>query len=256
LSAKRWDIRIGLRGYWLAACLFACSFLPAQVIPQDSVAAPKDSVRTGKAGLKGHPAAADSTQTLPNDIRIVKGEDSVARDTNKTGPFRRTEKTKITVSRLPNGLKTFYDPKVALRRSAILPGWGQLYNDRWWKVPFVYAGFATFTYLIIQNNKGYVEFNNAVMCKADTCSNDPYPLYSAQILISKREFYRKYRDMSVIFMGLWYTINLVDAYVDAHLRGFNVSPDLSMDIDPHFGINPRTNFNPYLGASVTLKLRR
>ena len=106
----------------------------------------------------------------------------------------------------------------------LIPGWGQLYNRRWWKIPIIYAGFAGIVTSIVLNNDGYREYDDAVKCKGDTsCTTDLHPEFDINGVLSIRESYRRYRDLSVIICGLWYMLNAVDAYVDAHLREFNVS---------------------------------
>lgn len=229
--------------------------LQAQVLVTDSIAAP-DSVRSGKGAIKDQANATDSTAILlSNDGKELL---TVTGDTTKVLPAQAKPSHAFRLHLSPK--KDFYDPKVAVRRSAIIPGWGQVYNNRLWKVPLVYGGFAAFIVLAIQNNKGYAEYDAAVKCKGDsTCLNsnaDPFPGRTIDNVISVREDYRRLRDLSFILCGLWYAINLVDAYVDAHLRGFNVSDDLTLDLNPKIGLDPFGRKSMYLGASFTLRLRQ
>lgn len=104
-------------------------------------------------------------------------------------------------------------PWGAIARSAVIPGWGQLYNQSYWKIPIVWGVIGWFTYNWIQNNNDYKNYRD---------------LYLADPTISNkrlREFYRDNRDLFAIYLGLTYVANLIDAYVDAHLFDFDVSED-------------------------------
>ncbi|MEW6654279.1 MAG: DUF5683 domain-containing protein [Bacteroidota bacterium] len=104
-------------------------------------------------------------------------------------------------------------------RSAALPGFGQFYNESYWKIPIFWGVLAYLGYQWNSNNNSYNTYRD---------------LYSASLNISrsgleeyykKREFYRDQRDMFAVFIGLTYFLNLVDAYVDAHLFDFDVETD-------------------------------
>lgn len=196
-----------------------------------------------------------TTDSIPNGKQNFKGTTMQPVVERKTAHVKEAENDSVVIPRRHG--KDHYDPKIAMRRSLILPGWGQLYNNRWWKVPIVYAGFGVFAVLIIKNNQGYMEYDRAVKCKGDTsCVNDPFPGYSIDNIISVRESYRRYRDLNFILTGLWYTLNVVDAYVDAHLRDFNVSDDLSLDVHPRVWIDPFRQNSLYTGVTLSLKLRQ
>ena len=104
-------------------------------------------------------------------------------------------------------------PWGAVGRSAVLPGWGQFYNESYWKIPVIWGFGAWFVYGWIQNNDEYVTNKNLFI----ETGQETYK--------SQRDFYRDQRDNFTIYLVLLYLLNLVDAYVDAHLFDFNVDED-------------------------------
>jgi hypothetical protein len=130
--------------------------------------------------------------------------------------------------------KKMAPPKKAAIMSACLPGLGQIYNHKWWKVPIIYAGFGGLTYGFIWN-QGYVaDYRNALRLRYDDDSTtiDQFPRYSDNDLVTLKNYYQRYRDLCVIGAAALYTLQIIDAAVDAHLATFDVSDDLSMNISP------------------------
>ncbi len=158
------------------------------------------------------------------------------------------------------------DVKKATTLAMICPGAGQIYNKSYWKVPFVIGGFATMIYVIDWNNRGYTRFKQAYSLKADYDANpEAYPdgsldefsgKYDASYLKSLRDSYRRNRDLVIILTAAGYLLQVIDAHVDAHLKDFDVSNDLSMSIDPYFDYadlgNSRSNSAIY-GFSLSIK---
>ena len=148
-----------------------------------------------------------------------------------------------TVSK--KSLKKKFNPKVATFRSAILPGWGQFYNKKYWKIPIVYGALGTTAGIFFYNLKTYKRLRQAVILRSDTIpgnDNQVYPDFinlSTESLRSYRNEYRQNIDYSVLVFLLFWGLNVVDATVDAHLKGFDVSPDVSMKIRP--GLNSSNN---------------
>ncbi len=138
------------------------------------------------------------------------------------------------------------DPKRALWLSLVLPGAGQIYNKKYWKLPIIYGGFLGCTYALMWNQQMYRDYSQAYL---DIMDDDPNtksyldmlpPRYDItgreeqfkNIFKRKKDYYRRYRDLSAFcFVGV-YLISVVDAYVDAQLSSFDISPDLSMRIEP------------------------
>jgi hypothetical protein len=141
--------------------------------------------------------------------------------------------------------KKQFDPHKATIRSAIIPGWGQAYNHQYWKIPIVYGALAVPASLFVYNNKWYQETKEAytILVNNDTANFDKINpklvgLSPADLQYYRNDF-RKNRDYSVIFFLLVWGLNVADATVFAHLKGFNVSDDLSMQIKPDFNTNTK-----------------
>ena len=129
--------------------------------------------------------------------------------------------------------------------SFALPGLGQAYNKKYWKIPIIYAGFGFLVYMIKTNRKEYKLYESAYKFEPvdenDTPPNDYYELYSTAQLKQGRDYYRRNMELSYILTGFWYLLNVIDASVDAHLFDFKISSDLSMKIEPYFYHQPTNN---------------
>lgn len=101
-------------------------------------------------------------------------------------------------------------PWGAVIRSAVFPGWGQIYNESYWKAPVVWGVMGWFVYNWIDNNNKYIDYKNLYINTNQSKARD------------YRDFYRDQRDQFAIYIVLTYFLNLVDAYVDAHLFDFSV----------------------------------
>ena len=146
-----------------------------------------------------------------------------------------------------------HSPKKAAYLS-ILPGLGQIYNRKYWKVPVIYAALGTATYFWIDNNKKYTTYRDAYIGRIDddTTNNLILPEYSTEDLRQLKNYHWKYRDMSaLIFIGIW-ALNILDATVDAHLYSFDISDNLSMRIRPEVGMPMRFGRTPSYGISIAL----
>ena len=141
--------------------------------------------------------------------------------------------------------KKEFDPHKATIRSAIIPGWGQAYNHQYWKIPIVYGALAVPASLFIYNNKWYQATKEAytILVNNDTANFDKIDPRLVGLTPADMQYYRndfrKNRDYSVIFFLLVWGLNVADATVFAHLKGFNVSDDLSMQIKPDFNTNTK-----------------
>jgi len=143
-----------------------------------------------------------------------------------------------------------HSPRKAAAFSAILPGAGQVYNKKYWKVPIVYAGLGTAGYFIYTNNQSYRLYRNALVAELDT---DPTTAnlteYDTSQLDQLQETYHRWRDLSIFAFAGIYILQIIDATVDAHLFYFDVSEDLSLAILPSFPISIQNKG----GLSLVLK---
>jgi hypothetical protein len=149
-------------------------------------------------------------------------------------------------------------PKKAVIYSAIFPGLGQIYNRQYWKLPILYGGFVGFTYAITWNNGYYRDYLGGYQDIMDSNPETirwhdmlPYGMDPAtvdqswftDVLKQRKDYYRYYRDLSVIGTVALYLLAIVDAYVDAQLFDFDMSPDLSMRVEPALLREEKPNYS-------------
>jgi Family of unknown function (DUF5683) len=150
-----------------------------------------------------------------------------------------------------------YNPRIASYRSAILPGWGQYTNKKYWKIPVVYAALGITGYLIFRNGKQYREARDAYTNAIDGDTSNDYQIPQPYFTIKNqperiktfRNQVRQNVDYSVLFFIIFWGLNVVDATVDAHLKTFDVSDDLSLQIKPGYSQLAGTN-----GISIVLNI--
>lgn len=138
------------------------------------------------------------------------------------------------------------DPKKALWLAIVFPGGGQIYNKKYWKIPLVYGGFLGCIYAMNWNNTMYRDYSQAYIDIMDSDENTKsyenfipktYDIKGnmqrlQDLFKRKKNFYRRYRDLSMFCMIGVYALSIVDAYVDAELSSFDISSDLSMNVHP------------------------
>jgi len=134
--------------------------------------------------------------------------------------------------------------------SAILPGLGQAYNKKYWKIPIVYGAIGTSLYFYFDNNKKYNQYRDAYKRRLAGYNDDQFQYLDDNRLIAAQRFYQRNRDLSLLLSVAFYVLNIVDANVDAHLMQFNVNENLS--IAPDLQQND-INYKPNLGLTVNLK---
>ena len=141
-----------------------------------------------------------------------------------------------------------HDPKIATWM-AFVPGLGQVYNQKYWKLPIVYAGFGILGYFAISNRNEYRKYADAYSCKLAEDPDDPETIcddplaqkYTKENLKANRDYFRRNMELSFVIMGVWYILQILDAVVDAHLYSWEVNEDLKVDVQPL--INPRFIFS-------------
>jgi len=141
-------------------------------------------------------------------------------------------------------------PAKAAFYSAILPGLGQVYNKRYWKVPLVYGAMGASIYFYSTNNSKYHEFRNEYKDRLLGITNANYAYLNNDRLITAQRFYQRNRDLSLLITCAFYVLNIVDANVDAHLRQFNVSDNLTFA--PSMQSND-FNSRPNIGMALNYK---
>ncbi len=130
-----------------------------------------------------------------------------------------------------------HSPGKASLLSTFVPGAGQIYNKKYWKVPVVYAAIGTPLYFALSNQKNFNDFKQAYLYRIDGDPNtvDEYEgVLSDEGLKANMDFHQRNRDLAYIFTGLFYVFNIVDAAVDAHLFNFPKTDKLSFNLQPTF----------------------
>lgn len=173
---------------------------------------------------------------------IVASPKVAVTDTAKTNTSFKTKFKNTTkeIGLLFKDTTVLQNPRKAVLRSAVIPGWGQARNKKWWKVPLVYGGFVGLGLVYNFNNQFYKEFliesqyrkaNQAI--PLENRFNFPqYKGISDDQIYSAKDFYRRNRDLTLYSSFGFYLLQMVDAYIDAKLATFDVSDDLSLKIKP------------------------
>jgi hypothetical protein len=184
----------------------------------------------------------------PSAPTILRPDTTEARQVVVTPEAKKSKAAADSAKRTEHMFRAFGYPGIRLTRpgkaallAAILPGAGQIYNRRWWKLPLVYGALGGVIYGEYFYQKGYREFADAY----NIVTNDPKKLQSTVYLGSRAAlvktvdglnsnvvFFRGYRDIFYLYIGLAYGLQIVDAVVDAHLKNFDVSDDLSLHWEP------------------------
>jgi len=179
-------------------------------------------------------SAQDSVAVSKDDSLIVEGRDTV----------------------LLQSYATRYDPRKALLYAAVVPGLGQIYNKKYWKLPLVYGGMFAIGYAINFYQDGYTTykaklyFNLENGCTDDSCiyPGDSYTTANYRRIVDQ---YKRERDFMIILMGGVYLLQIVDAHVDAHLKEFDLNPKLQMSVRPT--VEQNELIGRQSGISVILK---
>ncbi len=218
---------------WLALFLAPCSLLHISAQEEKSVLK-KETIRTAR---NADTLVVDTTSLLTISDNLMKG------------------------IRAHRDLSTFKpDPIRAMWLGLVLPGAGQIYNRKYWKLPIVYGGFLGCVYALTWNGQMFSDYSQAFL---DIMDSDPStksyekmlpPRYDITgkeerfkgIFKSKKDTFRRFRDLSIFAFGGVYLLSVIDAYVDAELSTFDISHDLSLEIQPtiietgRFDMNMRT----------------
>ena len=184
--------------------------------------------------------------------------------------------SKPFVPKAPAKMKVYHpdsthSPGKAFRRSGMVPGWGQVYNHRWWKVPLIYGGLGALGYSYFDNQSSYRDFLALSRIRRDPTTRPKpgdknydlyvkYSSYSDQVVYDATSgFQRNVQVVILSFIGVW-GIQMIDAYIDAKfIHSFTMDNDLSLKISPGimqqpvYAFNNMPNFTPVLKFTFTLK---
>lgn len=145
----------------------------------------------------------------------------------------------------------YSDARKATIMSAVLPGLGQAYNKKYWKIPIIYAALGGLGYWGVNNHVQYKYYSDNLRAMHDddasTINSTPY---NSDQLIVQKNYYKKFRDIAIMAGAVVYALNIIDANVDAHLKTFDVSDNLSMKVKPYYNLN----YDNTLQTGLTLKL--
>ncbi|OJU26628.1 MAG: hypothetical protein BGN92_04800 [Sphingobacteriales bacterium 41-5] len=205
-------------------------------------------------------AIAGNTQIVDTAVtrKLLNAKDTLVRPAEENPALKETDSIKL---KNPN----YRNPRTAALRSAVLPGWGQLYNNKWWKVPIVYAVMGGTAWFFFDNRNIYKELRLGYKVAynisqfGDSTGYDKIKEIRVKQAVdggwlnelkAERDAYRKNVDYSFVYFFLAWALNVVDATVDAHLSSFDISPDLSFKIQPGYSELARTS-----GVSVVLKFK-
>lgn len=161
------------------------------------------------------------------------------------------QNSRDTLALKPKAAKTSHTPSKATILAAVIPGAGQFYNRKYWKVPIAYTGYAVAGYMFKANQKLYRDAKKNYLAATDTLSSTVNQSgRSSSALLSDIDNYRRYRDLSVLALLAWHGLTIIDANVDAHFFYWDVGEDLSLKIRPRPMWVGR--MNPGFGLCFTL----
>lgn len=157
------------------------------------------------------------------------------------------------------------EPYKATWLAVVLPGAGQIYNRKYWKLPIVYGGFMGCLYAYNWNNQMYSDYRQAFLDIMDADPNTKsyetfFPSgydyqrneqYLKDLFKKRKDRYRRWRDLSIFACVGVYLVSIVDAYVDAHLSSFDISEDINLSIHPEM-INSSASTNNYYGLNCNI----
>ena len=142
-----------------------------------------------------------------------------------------------------------HSPHKASLYSAIIPGAGQVYNKKYWKVPIVYAALGSTSYFTYENGKKYKQYRDAFLLRQEGETDEYDGFYNDNQLITLMQYYERNKELSIIMTAAFYILNIIDASVDAHLFDFDVSEDLSLNTTPKL-MQTQIGYQPTLSLQM------
>jgi hypothetical protein len=191
------------------------------------------------------------TLTLPSFAQDEPARDSIPPKSLVSAEDTFSVKKTTTPGQKPHSVKK------AVFYSAVVPGWGQVYNKKWWKVPIIYAGFGGLGFAIGWNAKRWRTYSDAyrIRVDGDTTTIDEFEgVYSDANLVTLKNYYRRNMDLSIIFTSVLYALNIIDAAVDAHLFEYDISDDLTLRVQPQLHL-AKNRGSSFAGINLTMRFR-
>lgn len=242
---------------WLSALLLFSLYsnsVKAQTEQSDSIVAVLDSMYNAM-----NPDSIAAVMPVQDSAKVVKGtiQQKVSKADMSTDTLKTTKTRRDWSTWRP-------DAKRAMWLALVIPGGGQIYNRKYWKLPIFYGGFIGCIYAMSWNSMMYKDYQQAYLDIMDDDPNtasynkflhlgrqidDSNIARYQQIFKSRKDKYRRWRDLSFFVMVGIYALSVIDAYVDAELSDFDISKDLSMKIRPTF-INTGVSRNPLYATSL------
>lgn len=234
------------------------TFIADNAAAQRKVADPPARTNNAKA------AAADSQNPILAQQDTLRLLDSANKPLLSRNDSLQLRKDSIKIAKKRDWATWRPNPKRAMWLALVLPGAGQIYNRKYWKLPIVYGGFVGCAYALRWNNQMYRDYSQAYL---DLMDNDPNTQSYNQFLHlgakiddsnkaryqklfkSRKDTYRRWRDLSVFCLIGVYALSVIDAYVDASLSEFDISKDLSLRVEPTI-INNNRERNPLKSNSL------
>ncbi len=234
------------------------TFVAGNAAAQRKVAEPPARIKPANA------AAADSQNPILAQQDTLRLLDSANKPLLSRNDSLQLRKDSIKIAKKRDWATWRPNPKRAMWLALVLPGAGQIYNRKYWKLPIVYGGFVGCAYALRWNNQMYRDYSQAYL---DLMDNDPNTQSYNQFLHlgakiddsnkaryqklfkSRKDTYRRWRDLSVFCLIGVYALSVIDAYVDASLSEFDISKDLSLRVEPTI-INNNRERNPLKSNSL------
>ena len=260
---------------WLLLFITATAFslsASAQVRKNDSIRVVYpdggDQVVLSPSNRRNRPAPVDTTEAIDSLDTPLQSSDKYplsADGSSKDDQPLSLKKNQEKPSKR-NWLTWRPNPKRALWMALVIPGGGQIYNRKYWKLPIFYGGFVGCIYAITWNNQMYHDYAQAYMDimddNPDTKSYEQFLHFNTHITESNRSRYqelfrkrknryRRWRDLASFVTMAVYALSVIDAYVDASLSDFDITPDLSLHVAPRV-LNDGSSINPLQSSAIGL----
>lgn len=234
------------------------TFIADNAAAQRKVADPPARTNNAKA------ATADSLNPILTQQDTLRLLDSANKPLLSRNDSLQLRKDSIKIAKKRDWATWRPNPKRAMWLALVLPGAGQIYNRKYWKLPIVYGGFVGCAYALRWNNQMYRDYSQAYLDLMDDDPNtqsynqflhlgakidDSNKARYQKLFKSRKDTYRRWRDLSVFCLIGVYALSVIDAYVDASLSEFDISKDLSLRVEPTI-INNNRERNPLKSNSL------